>query len=114
MAINTGQRKGVRTRTKSSTTVERKRERDRAKLSTTVNAGLLKQINQFAETHADVNRGEITDEAFRLFLAREREREIAAQYEGPMSPEEQEEYEGWRSIRRASATRMFERVDAAR
>ena len=88
------------------------RERRRAKVSTTVDAELLRLVDQFVVEHAETNRGMILDQALRLWAARERERAIEAQHTAPSSPREREEYAAWREVRRAASKRLFRNGDA--
>jgi hypothetical protein len=81
----------------------------RAKVSTTVDAVLLKEVDQFVFDHPGLTRSEVLDEALRLWSARERERAMEEQYAdpSPLSEEDAAEWRSWRAIQRASAARLI-------
>jgi metal-responsive CopG/Arc/MetJ family transcriptional regulator len=79
----------------------------RAKFSATVDATLLEAVDRYVQDHDKMNRSMVIDDALRLWVARERERAIEAQFAAPQSAEERAERESWQAIRRAAAQRLF-------
>jgi hypothetical protein len=81
----------------------------RAKVSATVDAELLEEVDRFVAEHPGLTRGEVLDDALRLWSARERERTMEELYAhpSPLSEEDAAEWRSWRAIQRASAARLF-------
>jgi metal-responsive CopG/Arc/MetJ family transcriptional regulator len=81
--------------------------RQRTKFSATVDSALLEVVDRYVHEHDEVNRSMVIDDALRLWVARERERAMEAQYAQPETAEEAAEHEAWRAIRDAAAQRLF-------
>ena len=79
----------------------------RAKLITTVDAGLLEEVDAYVASHRHLTRGAVIDEALRLWFERRREREIEVQYDDKLVESDEAERAAWRRLRRAAATRLF-------
>lgn len=81
----------------------------RAKVSATVDAVLLREVDDFVADHPGLSRSEVLDDALRLWSARERERAIEKQYTDPITLTEDDiaEREAWRRIQRAATERIF-------
>lgn len=79
----------------------------RTKLNIVVDSAVLAAVDQYVQEHGAANRSTIIDEALRLWLARERERAIEAQFAAPQSAEELAELESWRAMRDTAAQRLF-------
>jgi hypothetical protein len=83
--------------------------RRRAKICTTVDAGLLEQVDRFVADHTGLTRSDVVDEALRMWSARVRERAMEELYAdpSPLSEEDAAEWRSWKAIQRASAARLF-------
>jgi len=83
----------------------------RVKISTTIDPDLLQRVDAFVAEHPEFNRSRVLDEALRLWEDRQIELAIEAQYDYPLSPQDEQEHADWRRIRRAAAERMLARND---
>jgi hypothetical protein len=81
---------------------------NRVELSVAVSPELLRVVDAYLETHPELDRSKIVDEALALWCAQEQERAIEAQFLAPLSESERAEYEDWRHIRRAAAERLLD------
>lgn len=79
----------------------------RAKIGSTIDAGLLRALDNFVAQHPELDRSKVIDEALRLWLAREQAKAMAEQFRGPRSTAEQEEQRAWHDIQTASARRIL-------
>lgn len=80
----------------------------RSRVSATVDAGLLHAVDAYVALHPETDRSKVIDEALWLWCKREQDRALEAQFsDGPDVPPD--EYEAWRSIRRAATERALQR-----
>jgi hypothetical protein len=82
-------------------------QRHRVKISATVDPELLAGVDAYIRDHPDRDRSKVIDEALWLWFAREQERAMEEQFDGPDAPEE--EMHAWRAIRDEAALRIFGR-----
>ena len=87
------------------------RERTRSKVSVTVQRSLLRAVDAYVDSHQDVDRSKVFDEALHDWYAKRQEEELLEFYSTPeeRTPEQEAEYAAWASIRRAAADRVFGR-----
>lgn len=79
----------------------------RAKIGSTIDAGLLRALDNFVAQHPELDRSKVIDEALRLWLAREQAKAMAEQFRGPQSAAQQEQQRAWQDIQTASARRIL-------
>jgi len=75
--------------------------RHRVKISATVDPDVLDSVDAYVRERPGRDRSSVIDEALTLWLAREQERAMEAQFDGPGAPED--EWRAWSSIRDAAA-----------
>ncbi len=75
------------------------------RFSATVDAALLQAVDAFTAAHPEADRGQVLDDALRLWYAREQEHAMADQFRDD-SGANTEEWESWRAIRNAAAERV--------
>ncbi|MEA2638693.1 MAG: hypothetical protein QOF51_87 [Chloroflexota bacterium] len=76
-------------------------------IRTAVDADMLAAVDAFVRQHSGANRDSVIADALHLWLAREQDREMEAQFSGEPSALEAEERAAWRRIHDASAGRLF-------
>jgi len=81
--------------------------RYRVKISATVDPDLLAEVDRFVRESPRYSRSRVIDDALHLWRRNELDRQMAAQYEAPLSDAEQDEMADWRRIRRAAATKAL-------
>jgi hypothetical protein len=85
--------------------------RRRPKIGATVDPHLLGAVDAWLRDHPDYDRSRVIDEALHLWYARQQERAMEEQYRGDADVDP-EEWEAWRSIRRAAAERLVRHAHA--
>ena len=77
-----------------------------------VDPRLLEAVDAWVKQHPETDRSKVIDEALRLWFAHEQRRAMEEQFASP-SEVDGEEWEAWRSIRRAAAARRIGMPDDA-
>ena len=80
-------------------------QRHRVKISATLDPELIAGVDAYVRKHPETNRGKVIDEALWLWFAREQNREMEEQFNGPDAPED--EMRAWRAIQAEAARRIF-------
>lgn len=80
--------------------------RRRPKITATLDPELLVSVDVYVAAHPDTDRSAVIDEALRLWLARELERAMEAQFAAPdgVDPAERQ---AWDQLRRAAVFRQL-------
>jgi hypothetical protein len=80
-----------------------------ANISATVDRRVLSGVDAYLRDHPDRDLDTVVDEALRIWLnlAREQDRAMEEQFNGPDAPED--EMRAWEAVRDASAKMMFSR-----
>jgi metal-responsive CopG/Arc/MetJ family transcriptional regulator len=81
---------------------------NRVKISVTVDPTLLEVVDDFIERNDGADRSKVIDQALSQWSARRQDDAMTAQYSA--SEEPTSERVGWRSTRRAAATRRLRRA----
>lgn len=84
-----------------------KTSKRRTTLNIAVDSALLAAVAQYTKEYGAANRNIVIEEALHLWLAREHERAIEAQFPAPQSAEETAEIESWWAMRNTAAQRLF-------
>jgi metal-responsive CopG/Arc/MetJ family transcriptional regulator len=79
----------------------------RIKISVTVDPTLLKVVDDFIEHHDGADRSKVIDQALSQWSARRQDEAMVAQYS--RSEQLTPERKGWRTTRRAAASRRLRR-----
>lgn len=79
----------------------------RANINATVDPELLAGVDAYVRQHPERDRNSIINEALWLWMAREQDRAMIEQFDGPGPPED--ERRAWNAIRDAAAHEVFTR-----
>ena len=82
---------------------------NRVKVSITVDPRLLSQVDEFVEGNAGLDRSKVIDQALLLWSTSQQARAMEAQFADEPGATD-DEWEGWRSIRRSGAARRLRRT----
>jgi Arc/MetJ-type ribon-helix-helix transcriptional regulator len=82
-------------------------ERYRVKISATLDPDLLQAVDRFVRESPHYSRSRVIEDALQLWRKQQLERQMEAQYTPRPSDAEPDEWEDWRHIRRAAATRSL-------
>jgi Arc/MetJ-type ribon-helix-helix transcriptional regulator len=86
---------------------EKTPERYRVKISATLDPTLLQAVDRFVQESPHYSRSRVIEDALQLWSKQQLERQMEAQYAPQPSDAEPDEWEDWRHIRRAAATRSL-------
>ena len=89
--------------------VQRAVQRHRTKISVTVDPRLIQAVDTFVAENPKTDRSRVIDDALALWLARQQERAMEAQFDEPATETERAERAAWRRIQDAAAMRIFSR-----
>src|SRR5687767_8093438 len=81
----------------------------RVKIGATLDPVIIAAVDHYVLTNPELDRSAVIDDALRLWLEREQEREIARQYEDDASIVDRDEMAAWHRIRDAAAERIIRR-----
>lgn len=83
--------------------------RQRTRISVTVAPHLIQAVDTFVAENPKTDRSRVIDDALALWLARQQDQAMEAQFAEPVSETEAAERAVWRRIQDAAATRSFSR-----
>lgn len=89
--------------------VQRAVQRHRTKISVTLDPHLMRVVDTFVVENPGTDRSRVIDDALALWLARQQEQAMEAQFAEPPTETERAERAAWRRIQDAAATRIFSR-----
>src|SRR2546426_11233073 len=79
----------------------------RISVSLTIDVQLLAAVDAYVGQLPDLDRSDVLDAALRLWLTRQQDRAMEAQFREPQSEEERAELAAWRRITNEAALRIF-------
>ncbi len=83
--------------------------RNREKVSSTVDAGVMEAVHKYVAATPSAHLSQVLDEALMLWLAKQQEQAMIAQFTAPQSPTEKDERAAWKRIPSKAATRTFKK-----
>lgn len=81
----------------------------RRKVSLSLDAALLRQLDEYLAAHAGTDRSKVVGQALQLWATAQQEAAMEWQF-APEDPVDPGELQSWREVRRAAASRRLRRA----